>query len=98
MSNNSAQGEPYDPDDLPQEINDMWHMLGSAFRDYISATGDWVDGPESADMAMQMAARAEACFWRATGNMDAIDANLFIRKMRKADALLSEGSKGEANG
>lgn len=48
--------------------------------------GDWVDDLKAADEAMGWAARAEACFWRATGEFPGIDVDLFVPQLRPTDA------------
>lgn len=65
------------------ETRIMWLRLGRMFKDVAIGFHDFLESPANATEAMQWAARAEACFWRATGDEDAIDAPAFIPELRK---------------
>lgn len=81
MVENTSGGEDFDANAALAETKALWLNLGKAFRDYLCDPGAWVEGPEDADRAIQMAARAEACFWRASGEMSAIDVERFIPEL-----------------
>lgn len=59
----------------------IWLKLAHQFRDVAGSFDDFMDSPKDADLAMAWAARAEACMWRATGDMNSIDADRFIPEL-----------------
>ena len=63
------------------ESSVMWLKLAHQFRDIATGFNDFLDSPKDADTAMAWAARAEACMWRATGDMNSIDAERFIPEL-----------------
>lgn len=65
----------------------MWLKLGRMFGETADGFRDFLESPKSADEAMAWAARAEACLWRATGDMNAIDADRFIPEMRNIEIV-----------
>lgn len=56
----------------------VWLKLAYQFRDVAGSFGDFLDRTNDADQAMAWAARAEACMWRATGDLNAIDVDAFL--------------------
>ncbi|HMO76749.1 MAG TPA: hypothetical protein PKD99_12425 [Sphingopyxis sp.] len=70
--------EGFDANEALTENRVLWLKLGVMFRDVAANFSDFLESPSSADEAMAWAARAEACFWRATGDADAIDADRFL--------------------
>jgi len=81
----------YDANAALSEMRAMWLQLARKCSDVVANCGDWLADAKSVDEAMQWAARAEACMWRATGDADAIDAHHFIPQIRDSGS----GPKGE---
>lgn len=71
----------FDANAVVVESRTMWLKLAYQFRDVAVSFGDFMDSPKDADQAMAWAARAEACMWRATGDMNSIDADRFIPEL-----------------
>lgn len=72
----------------------MWLKLGR----YLAAVMDgldWIDTPVQAARAMEFAAQAEACFWRATGEEDCASAAQWVpalaTRAKPTDPIEGEG-------
>lgn len=72
----------FDANAALNETRIMWLRLARQFQDIVMGSHDFLESPKSADEAMAWVARSEACFWRATGDAETIDADQFIPELR----------------
>lgn len=85
----AVMADAFDANEAILQAKINWLKLGRAFSAAVdSASSDWgCEGPQQADEAMAFAARAEACLFRATGDCEAVDADLFVSELaRKEDS------------
>lgn len=73
----------FDIDSAAEEARITWLKLGRCLSSIAGSAPDWIATGKDADHAMSMAARAEACFWHAAGDAEAIDLDAFIPELRK---------------
>lgn len=79
----------YDANAALTETRAMWLRLGRAFKENAEACEDYLLD-DMGEQSMKLAARAEACFWRATGDAEAIDAPAFIPELRPCSVTVSD--------
>lgn len=84
----------YDASAALAEMRIMWLRLGRRIASIVENSDDWMDDRNAADEVMGWASRAEACLWRATGDADAIDANLFVPELRARGATVTTNAGG----
>jgi hypothetical protein len=81
----SEEVADYDANAALTEARSMWLRLGRAFKANVEAAEDYLLDEGEPSKVMAFAARAEACFWRATGDAEAIDAPAFIPELAKPE-------------
>ena len=69
----------YDSMAAVTECRAMWLRLGRRYKSVVESFDDFFDDAEKhGTEALRWAARAEACFWRATGETEPFDVERFI--------------------
>ena len=80
-----AEPTEMDIDQSIERSKALWLKVGLACEAWAEGMLECLEDAASADEAMGLAARAEACFSRATGDDEAIGADLFLRELRTKD-------------
>jgi hypothetical protein len=89
----NEEAAAFDANAAVLESRIVWLKLAYQFRDVATGFSDFLESPKAADEAMAWAARSEACMWRATGDMNSIDADRFIPELRAPSPAFVEGSE-----
>jgi len=78
----ATEDEFFDPNAALREIKPMWLKLARHLAQLSDGT-DWIDDPKNTTVAMEWAAQAEACFWRATGDDPACGVQMWVTALRE---------------